>query len=267
MKLFFYSLLVACACSFSLTATEQPAQEPEKTEEVDDMNKLEIIGEDEIVADYEGHWVVYIIVDEKKNLLADYSYRILGDGRWIKRDKIGEELIGTAYIIDGKMFFVPINEKPDANGEIRSIPATSYKKDEIRLASTMQAGMFSLLVKGEHKDLMQKDDILGEWQLYQIGKIEDEKVTRTAPFTLKFDTKGTYQIVNADDSVDTANSGSWEIKGGVLYLLNENKDESALWHNASFFLDGDKLVLNRLNFYVFGEKLQKFANSVLKARR
>lgn len=41
----------------------------------------------------------------------------------------------------------------------------------------------------------------------------------------------------------------------MLILKNTNRQEGALWYQPRFFMDGGRLVLNRMDVYVYAERV------------
>ena len=95
---------------------------------------------------------------------------------------------------------------------------------------------------------LKKENVVGKWNLFQRDP-EHENI-RKAPFTVEFLENGSYAISN-----DPENCGTWRIEGALMILKNTNREEGALGHQARFFADGERLVLNRMDVYVYAERV------------
>jgi len=95
--------------------------------------------------------------------------------------------------------------------------------------------------------------LAGTWQFWQKNLNTNEK--RKANFKIIFSDKNDF-TVQYSDLQDKANpaSGNYHLENGFLILQPKQPSAHPFWEKPIFFFDGDILILNRQDIYVFGKK-------------
>lgn len=195
----------------------------------------------------EGEWFAYVMKNNRKNLFAAYSFVLNRQGEWNTRDFATGQTTPTGRfsILNGKLVFV---RKAKDESQIGLEAELSGKNFIIK--SSLQDNVCLRFEKIPENQLMKPSDIIGKWTFFQVV----DEVERKSPFTVEFTTDGKYSVIDGNRNTNEALSGRYEIKSGCLYLVNQAPKTNILWHKSSFFLDGEKLVLNNLDVYCFALK-------------
>lgn len=208
-------------------------------------------GGEHSIEKFAGEWEVFVVIQGNKNFRPDYTCLFGADGVWRRIQADGKaEVQGKIVSTDGGVFLV----SSTANGEagqgkdktVEGIPVAVVSDSVLELNNGLQPDMVMRFEKGSSH--LKKGNVVGKWNLFQ--KDPENKNTRKAPFTVEFLENGSYVISN-----DPENSGTWRIEGAVLTLKNTNRQEGALWYQPRFFADGERLILNRMDAYVYGERV------------
>lgn len=198
---------------------------------------------------FAGEWEVFVAIQGNKNFRPDYTYSFGADGVWRRIQADGKaEVQGKIVSTDSGVFLVASNAKAEAGKDktVEGIPVAVVSDSVLELNNGLQPDMVMRFEKGSSH--LKKENVVGKWNLFQ--KYSEHKNIRKAPFTVEFLENGSYAISN-----DPENSGTWRIEGAVLILKNTNRQEGALWYQPRFFMDGGRLVLNRMDVYVYAERV------------
>lgn len=196
-----------------------------------------------------GEWEVFVAVQENKNFRPDYTCSFGADGVWRRILADGKaEVQGKIVSTDSGVFLVSSNAEAEKGRDktVEGIPVAVVSDSVLELNNGLQPEMAMRFEKGS--SYLKKENVVGKWNLFQRDP-EHENI-RKAPFTVEFLENGSYAISN-----DPENSGTWRIEGALMILKNTNREEGALWHQARFFADGERLVLNRMDVYVYAERV------------
>lgn len=200
--------------------------------------------DEDLLKAFAGDWAVYVVIEGNKNFMHPYLYQFDQKGTW-KMVQNGKEMrLGSVKVFENKFVLIPEKAK-------HGIISTSLSQKRIEFRNEMQQHIFLCCEKVEdRKKILTPEQILKTWKIVQVLHGTGQK--KNAPFTVTFLKDGSYNVTAGDEKNET-DSGTWQIRDGLLYLTNRNTKPETLWYKAVFFADQDKLILNRMDTYCYAE--------------
>lgn len=205
--------------------------------------------------DLNGKWFTYL---EKNGVIvfrANYDCLIRDNTEWSFIDHENGKIINSGSLIwvDDQLYLGLRNkaDKTKNDKSVSGIFVSSYSADEFRIHDTLTKTF--LVFRKQPKQSSDDRKLRGTWQFWQKDLNTKEK--RKANFKITFSDNNNFSVQHSDLQVNAnPNSGTYHFNNGFLVLNPKQPSDHPFWEKPIFFFDGDILILNRQDIYVFGKK-------------
>jgi len=204
--------------------------------------------------DLSGQWFVFLEAKGGIRFRTDYDCFIKKDKTWffVRRMDGVTTFSGSLVFAENGLYLEPQTQKKKTGDKLRqAVPVSVCSSSELRLIDPVFG---SVLVFIPSQKLLPKNISLnGTWQFHQ--KDTESGEIRHAPFKIRLSENGVFTVsYKNEQKPDDPKKGTYEFKDGILKLIPECSTSNPFWSTPVFFFYDSRLVMNRNDVYVYGER-------------